>query len=375
MAVRTLSAYQLAGLLGDEPLQRPAHRHLGARLRLLALDGRLVEGVRLPSERDLAGQLGISRATVAAAYAALRDQAVLESRPGSGNYVRSKPVAGAQLGGARVDGAIVMTFSAAPAAPGVAEAYARAFESLPELLAGHGYFPDGLEVLRERLAAWYARRGLPTDPDQIIVTGGALPALNLVGQALLEPGDRVLVESPTYANGLESLRGRGARLVPVPMTATGWDLDGVSSALRQTAPRLAYLIPDFHNPTGSLMTADARRELGEAFRRERCIPVVDETMVETNLDAVEMPAPFATWHPETITLGSSSKAFWAGLRTGWIRAPRSMVRQLVERRATVDLGSAAIEQLVLAELLVDPEALLVPHRARLRAQRDHLLAS
>jgi DNA-binding transcriptional MocR family regulator len=375
VAVRTLTAYQLAGLLGDRPLQRPAHRDLSARLRLLTLDGRLVEGVRLPSERDLAGRLQISRSTVAAAYAALRADAVLESRPGSGNYLRGTPVAGARLGGVReVGGAIVMTFSAAPAAPGVADAYGRAFVALPQLLAGHGYFPDGLEVLRERLAAWYGRRGLPTDPDQIIVTGGALPALNLVGQALLEPGDRVLVESPTYANGLEALRGRGARLVPVPMTATGWDLDAVASALRQAAPRLAYLIPDFQNPTGSLMAADVRRELAAALRRERCIPVVDETMVETNLDAADMPAPFASWDPETITLGSSSKAFWAGLRTGWIRAPRSVVRQLVERRATVDLGSAAVEQLVLAELLVDPEAVLVPHRARLRAQREHLLA-
>ena len=128
----------------------------------------------------------------------------------------------------------------------------------------------------------------------------------------------------------------------------------LDSALRQSAPRLAYLIPDFHNPTGALLGAGDRRQLGSALRRDRCIPLVDETLVELGLDGQEMPPPFAAGNPDTITVGSASKAFWGGLRIGWIRAPRSLVRPLVESRASVDLGAAPVEQLVLAELLAGP---------------------
>ncbi len=377
MATRWIPTAQLADMVGPAPLRRPIHTSLAGRLRLLVTDGRLVEGVRLPSERELAARLGISRSTVAAAYAALREAGCLESRPGSGNFIRISPadLASRHFPGTvrEAEGAITMTFSAAAGSPGLVEAYAQAVAALPQLLSGHGYFPDGLPALRERLAERYTARGLPTEPAQMIITSGALAAINLVAHTVLEPGDRVLVESPSYPNALESFRRHSARLVPAPMTGTGWDLAGISSALRQSAPRMAYLIPDFHNPTGALLGAADRRQLGSALRRERCIPLVDETLVEVSLDGQEMPPPFAVGSPDTITIGSASKAFWGGLRIGWIRAPRSLVRPLVESRASVDLGAAPVEQLVLAELLDRAELILDEQRARLREQRDELM--
>ena len=235
MATRWIPAAQLADLVGPAPLRRPIHTSLAGRLRLLVTDGRLVEGVRLPSERELAARLGISRSTVAAAYAALREAGCLESRPGSGNFIRISPadLASRHFPGTvrEAEGAITMTFSAAAGSPGLVEAYAKAVAALPQLLSGHGYFPDGLPALRERLAERYAARGLPTEPAQMIITSGALAAINLVAHTVLEPGDRVLVESPSYPNALESFRRHSARLVPAPMTGTGWDLAGISSAL------------------------------------------------------------------------------------------------------------------------------------------------
>ena len=375
VAIRWISARQLADLLDPRPLRRPAYQDLSQRLRMLAVDGRLVDGVRLPSERELAAQLSLSRSTVAAAYALLRDQGCLRTRQGSGNYLELAPnTQAAGLGGAReVDGAIMMTFSAAAAAPGVAGAYARAVELLPSLLAGHGYLPEGLPVLRERLADWYAARGLATDPAQVIITGGALAALNLITETVLDAGDRVLVESPSYPNALEALRRRGARLIGAPMAERGWDFDTLRAATRQSAPRLAYVIPDFHNPTGRLMGAEAREQLGRMLRRERCRPVIDETLVELNLDGVDMPPPFAAGQEDAITIGSASKTFWGGLRIGWIRAPHALVRPLVEARATVDLAAAATEQLVLAELLAARAEIVAEQQNRMRAGRDHLL--
>jgi DNA-binding transcriptional MocR family regulator len=149
-----------------------------------------------------------------------------------------------------------------------------------------------------------------------------------------------------------------------------------AATLRQAAPRLAYAIPDNHNPTGLTLPAGERESLVALARATRTPLVVDETTAELRLDGdAPEPAPLAAHDPagETvITIGSMSKAFWAGLRIGWIRASPTLVQRLALARATVDLSSPVIEQLVATELLADPDAVLVPQRAALRARRDML---
>ena len=136
---------------------------------------------------------------------------------------------------------------------------------LPRYLAGTGYHPLGLTSLREALADRFTERGLPTTPDQVMVTSGALAGLAVTARALLSPGDRVLLESPTYPNAIDTLRRSGARPVALPLDRDGWDVEAAEAALRQTAPRAAYLIPDFHNPTGALMPDAQRAALGDAL--------------------------------------------------------------------------------------------------------------
>jgi len=374
---RWLSAAGLHELLGSDRLRSPAYQDLAERIRYLVVDGRLPVGTRLPSERELATALRLSRSTVTAAYARLGTAGYLRARQGAGNFVVVPP--GRALGGlpgvglTPEAGTLNLTFGAPAAPAGVAEAYAGAVEQLPGLLRSHGYSADGLPVLRERIAAWYTARGLPTAPAQVVVTSGALAALNVVAAALLGPGDRVLVEAPSYVNALEALRRRGARLLPYPLGPDGWDAPGFDATVRQTAPRAAYLVPEFQNPTGSWLAEELRPELAASLRRNRTVAVVDETLVETRLDGQPPRLPFAACLPDAVTLGSASKAFWGGLRVGWVRAPRELVRTLVENRATLDLGTAPLEQLVLAGLLEDPEPVLADQRRRLREQRDRLV--
>jgi DNA-binding transcriptional MocR family regulator len=372
---RWLSAAGLSDLLGPDPLHSPAYRDLAERVRFLVVDGRLAVGTRLPSERELARVLRLSRSTVTAAYAQLGTAGYLRARQGAGNFVVVPPgqaldgLPGVGLGGA---GTLNLAFAAPSAPAGLTEAYHRAVEQLPSLLRSHGYSADGLPVLRERIADWYTARGLTTSASQIVVTGGALAALNLVAAALLGPGDRVLVETPTYANALEALRRRGTRPMAYPLGPDGWDAAGFDATLRQTAPRAAYLIPEFQNPTGSWLAEGLRPELAASMRRNRTVAIVDETLVETRLDGQPPRVPLAAFLPDAITLGSASKAFWGGLRIGWVRSPRELVRTLVESRTTLDLGTAPLEQLVLAALLEDPGPVLADHRRRLREQRDRL---
>lgn len=375
MPVRWLSAAHVRGLLASPTGNVPLYRDLADRIRMLVVDGRLAHGVRMPSERELAVALGVSRSTVAAGYAELRSVGLLQARPGSGNFVTApagRPDASSPWSTATEDGVIGLTYASTSAPEGLASYYASAALRLPELMAGTGYFPDGLLALRLVLADWFTGRGLPTDPDQLVVTTGALSALNIVARTVLAPGDRVLMESPTYPNAIEAVRRCGGRPVPYPLPPGGWQADDLELTLRQTAPAMAYLIPDHQNPTGAWMSEQVRPAVAAALQRTRTVAVVDETLVEVTLDGDPPRKPLGAYLPGAVTIGSASKAFWGGLRIGWIRAPKDLVRPLIETRAATDLGAAPFEQLVLADLLADPAAVLTSQRLRLRRQRDHL---
>jgi DNA-binding transcriptional MocR family regulator len=375
-----MAASRLAELVGGFD-RRPAYLGLADELRLLVGDGRLGIDLRLPSERDLSVALGVSRTTVTRAYAALVEAGFAVARRGSGTYTRLP-------GGRRqlldrtltphADGdtdLVDLSCAAGSAPPGVAAAYTEAVAELPAYLGGHGYFPTGLPALQEAIAATYDARGLPTDPAQILVVPGALSALMVVAQALVTARDRVVVESPGYPNAHAALGRAGARPVALPMDVDGWDLDTVGRIVRQAEPALAYLIPDFQNPTGNLMGDAQRQEYAALLRRTGTVAVVDESHVALQLDVARMPRPFASYAHDAITLGSASKSLWGGLRIGWIRCPLPLVERLVGARVALDLGSPVLEQLVAARLLAEAETHGGPHRARLRSQRDALVAA
>ena len=374
--IRSIHASRVATLVGDFD-RSPAYAGLAEALRLLIGDGRITLDTRLPSERELTDALGVSRTTVTRAYAELRDGGYAEARRGAGTFTRvpggrARAHDRALLPRPGDDEAIDLNCAAASAPPGIAAAYTEAAAELPAYLGGHGYFPAGLPRLQEAIAATYDARGLPTDPDQIMVTPGALSAAAIVAQALTGPGERVLVETPVYPNATQAIRQGGARITGSPVDPEGWDLDAVGATLRQTSPRLAYLIPDFQNPTGHVMTDEQRMEYATHLRRTRTVAVVDEAHQALALEGQSMPRPFAAYAPDTITIGSASKAFWGGLRLGWLRAPRGRMDALTQARMGLDLGAPVLEQLVLARLMERPDEILAVHRARLREQRDAL---
>src|SRR5262249_39919551 len=215
---------------------------------------------------------------------------------------------------------------------GLRGAMAAALALLPAYLHGQGYDSYGLPVLREAIARRYTERGLPTAPEQVFVTCGAQHAFDLLLRCLVSPLDPVLVESPTYPNALDALARARARAVAGGLAREGWDTEAFVAALRQSLPRLAYLMPDFHNPAGHLMSARDRAALATAAAATGTRLVIDETFAELSLGDGEpaLPAPLAAWDPagQVITIGSMSKAFWAGLRVGWVRAEPGLAAQL-----------------------------------------------
>lgn len=380
MALPGVSAARIRHLLGDRDPRVPAYRWLSDGLRLLIADGRIPSGHALPSERRLTTELGLSRTTVTRAYGVLGESGFLLSRQGSG-HVATLPLGRARLGvgGAMLPGSgttddlLDLSCAACRAPAGTAEAYAAALAALPSYLAGTGYVTAGLAELRELIAARYAQRGLPTDPDQVLVVGGALAGVSLAVRALTSPGQRVLVESPSYPNAIDAARRSGVRLVPLPVEPDGWDLDLAVATIAAARPVAAQLILDFHNPTGSLLPDAGRERLAAALRRAGTVAIVDETMLEVRLDDGPVPLPFAAHLSRCVLVGSSSKSHWGGLRVGWLRVPRPLLPRLLQARIADDLGAPILEQLALVELLRRSPGLHPERRDELRASRQAMV--
>ncbi len=367
-------AHRVVELLGPWRRGGTSRERLAASLRSLVLEGRLAVESRLPAERTLATALGVSRATVTGAYDQLREQGYVASRQGSGSWVtlpaghRMAP-SDAIVGGSGLD----MRISAMPAPAVLADVFETAARELTHWLDHHGYDPLGLPPLREAIARRFCRRGLPTRPEQILVTNGALHALDLTIRATLPRGRRALVELPSYPVALDALRAAGARLVPVPMSEHGWDVDALEASVRNQPPVLAYLIPDFHNPTGRLMDVADRQRVLRVLQNAGTTPVVDETFAELNLDGVAIPPPAAAFGGDrTITLGSLSKSVWGGLRVGWVRAEPAVIHRLASARAAIDLSSPLFEQIVATHTLERLDEILAERREVIRIRRAAL---
>ncbi len=378
MANRSLDVDLLARELGNwrtSSRSGPAYHGLADAIRLLIVDGRVPVGARLPSERALAETLRVSRTTVTSAYTQLRDDGYLRARRGARSTTalplspsRAAPVAAptANLAAATL---------AAPAAV-VSRAFAEAAEQLTPYLHSFGIELAGVPPLRQAIAERYCARGLPTEPDEIMVTTGALHAIGLILATFTQPDDRVLVEQPTYHGALATMATRGLRPVPVAMAPEGWELDAVEAAVRQVAPAMAYLIPDNHNPTGMTLPAAERTRLAHIISETRTRTIVDETITDMWLDE-QVPGPFAasmtTRRDLVLTVGSMSKSFWGGLRIGWIRGDRGALATIAALRPSLDMGTPILEQLAGARLLAAEDEVLPERRELLRARRALLL--
>jgi DNA-binding transcriptional MocR family regulator len=364
MAESILSARALETLLGEWRGNDSAYQALAERVRLLILDGRIPVDTRLPAERDLAQRLRLSRTTVTAAYGHLREHGLVQSLRGSGSVTR--------LPGAP---------SMLPALPETdyidfSKAAPTALPWLPEVARQ----PIGTPALRAAIADRYTARGLPTSPEQIMVTIGAQHAIALLSRALVGRGDRAIIEAPTYPHAYEALRVAGARLVPVAVVphdaggGAGDETGAMTRAIRHSNPVAAYLMPDFQNPTGRSLSVDARERVLDAAARQGTVVIADETTGELDIDRAGEPLlPLAAYGP-AIMVGSVGKTVWGGVRVGWIRADRPLIRRLLAVRSPGDLGTPIIEQLLVTRLLERMDDILELRREQLRAGRDRLEA-
>lgn len=371
-----VSARALAASLGGWRTREPAYEALADGIRLLCLDNRLAPRTALPAERELAAALQVSRSTVAAAYRSLRETAHIASLRGSGSV--TLPLGRRDPGRIHAaDGMIDLQQASPPAWPGLAGIMAETAAGASALVSRVGYDVIGRIELREAIARRYTDRGIATHPDEVLVTTGAQSAIQLVGSVLIGRGDRVLVETPTYPHAADALRRAGARLVGIPVTTDdGWDLDRAEQAFARTLPVMAYLMPDFQNPTGRSMSEGERQSLLAAGERCGSVLVLDETTADLDIDrGLRAPGFGASEHGTVVRIGSLGKTVWGGLRLGWVRADGDLIRRLVAARPAHDLGTPEFEQAIATRLLGRFDEVVAQRSELLRSGRDAAVAA
>jgi DNA-binding transcriptional MocR family regulator len=350
----------------------PLPRRLAHTIRSRILSGLLPADVVLPPERSVATALGVSRSTVVAALDELRLSGFLESRQGSGTWVAggSDPTdAPAAVAIRLLTGAGNVNLAAS--VPGDAAHLPPLELDLADLVAvvpAHGYAPAGLATLREAIAARHDALGLWTTPDQIHVTNGAQHALELALEAFTEPGDVVAIEDPTYVGILDLIEARGLRALPIPLDDVDDDESKrLARLLRGGRVRAAFLVPAVHSPTGRVRTTAAMRRLARLLD-VAAIPVIEDNTVADLTFRGKRPPSLAALceRAPVVSVESTSKVAWGGLRVGWLRADPPLVERTVAARTRRDFGTSVPSQLLALRLLEHYDDVVARRRESLR---------
>ncbi|MFE4719349.1 PLP-dependent aminotransferase family protein, partial [Streptomyces sp. NPDC056728] len=255
---------------------------------------------------------------------------------------------------------------------GVSEAFRAVLDEQPKAALQYST-TEGDPGLRTAVAARVGARGLPTAPDDLVITTGSQQGLSLLASALIEPGDVVLVENPCYLAALQVFGFAGARVVPVPDLA---DLDDI---VRRERPKFFYTVPNFQNPTGRTMSDAQRASVAEVAARRGMWIVEDDPYGELRYEgeATGWIASYPGAEDRTVLMGSFSKVMAPGLRIGWLRAPAELLRACAVAKQAADLHTPTVTQLAAARYLADRD--LDAHTATVReaygARRDAMLAA
>lgn len=397
------------------PLDRnsptPLYEQIEQNLRQGILSGSLAPETRLPASRQLARGLGVNRITVENAYAALEADGLVYARVGSGTYVLPPPPL-PQIPPKSAEAAWPLWQQTLPER----SLGARAVVEQMRLAAGRAdhisfaggisdsrLFPaedfrkvlqavmrrDGIAALdygdrrgyaplRETIAHILASQGLQTSPENILITAGSQQALALVSQLLLEPGDTILVESPTYSGALDLFRALNFKIISAPVDSQGMQVDLLEKQLQQHHPKLVYTIPNFHNPTGTCLSGGRRRELIILSDRYN-VPILEDDFVgDLRYEGRAQPALKAL-DPggRVIHVSTFSKMLMPGLRVGFLVADGPVYEGLVKYKRVNDLATSSLIQRALRDYVTVGryQAHLRRSSQVFRKRRDTMLAA
>lgn len=352
----------------------------------------LPSGTKLPPERELADFFAVSRTTAINAYRKLEQQGLVWTKGGSGTYVARgcddqslSEVPWPQLFTAYPKNplaTILRDLVSAPApstlslAAGMPDPALYPMDTIAELFnhnfgsaapADFGHIPtEGYNPLRKAIAAMLREKGIPTSTENILTLSGSQQGLYLLSKVLLEPGDYVVTEAPTFIGAIQVFQAAGARILSLPCSEKS-PLELLEDFLIRYRPKLLYIIPTYQNPTGKVMPKQERQDLINLAKRHRLVIVEDDPYSDLHYD--EQP-PQALKAIDTyggvVYLGSFSKILFPGLRTGYLAGPPILINRLALEKQYIDLHSNNIAQWLVALFL--NEGKLAPHLSNVRKE-------
>lgn len=350
------------------------------RMRRLIESGALQPGEQLPSIRSLAESTGVNKLTVIEAYSVLEADGLVHARQGSGYFVSSAPIPYSQSTShfappqkvilSEQQGESFFNFYIAavsardrtemmdlglgiPADSGLEDLQRiarRAMKQVGSTLFNYE-LPHGQLTLRQQIARMLVQRGLEVTPDNLIITNGSKQALSLALHYYVQPGDWVIVESPTYHGVLNILSHLKAKVIGIPMTAEGMNLELLEQYLHTHRPKLIYTISTLHNPTG-VTTSQAHRSLVlRLAQRYNCVILEDNAYEGLNIEPVPPPIKALDQNDVVTYIGTFSKTLMPGIRVGYMVVTGEHYQPLVERKLLNDYHVSTVSQAIVSEYL------------------------
>jgi 2-aminoadipate transaminase len=367
----------------EVPLYRQLFEQIATRIR----SGEMARGEKLPPTRELAGQLGLNRTTVSAAYELLETEGLIAGQVGRGSFVTGAaarpgvdwpallPRAGSTAAFSREEISFVMSRPSRDLFPlddfrASCSAVLERSDLADILQLGS---PSGYEPLRRRLLDDARREHLAGTGDDLLITNGCQQALDLIGRVLLRPGDPVAIEDPVYPGLKNLVAGLGAQLIAIPVGPHGVDPGQFERVLRER-PRFLVVTSNFQNPTGATLPLEARRALIESARAAGVPVVENDAYGDLRYSGDRLPAiKQLDDGGGTVLLRSFSKVSFPGLRVGWALGPKPLIDRLRQAKEAADLHTDQLAQAVLLEFVESGR--LEAHRRRVLEEGAARLAA
>jgi DNA-binding transcriptional MocR family regulator len=365
----------------------PVYTQIFEQIRRQILSGELMPGFRLPPERKLAESLNINRTTVLNAYRELKAEGLVGSRVGQGtvvlSYLQEEPSSGSidlqephwnqifnrytgEIGSTIVADLLmlasrkdVISFATGIASPEISPL--EALEGIEnELVMQKNYRAllhsptEGFASLREAICSLMQKRGVYCQVEEVMALSGSQQGIDLTARILLEPGDIVVVEEPTFFPAAQAFKAIGARVMGVPIDDKGMRIDILEQLLHRYRPKLVYTMPTFHNPTGTEMEIERRKKLLELAYKYRVIILEDDAYGDLCYEGHLLPTLKSMDNDGyVIYLSTFSKNVYSGLRLGWMTAHRKVIKRFAAAKQVMDLHSSSLSQWIIERFITN----------------------
>ncbi|MCQ4922681.1 PLP-dependent aminotransferase family protein [Tissierella carlieri] len=346
----------------NKDIDTPLYIQLYENFKVLIEENQL-EKEKLPSIRSLAKSLGVNNVTVVSAYKLLEKEGYVYSIKGSGTYIKKLPISDdmpyleegdmeLMVSGILPVSKDSINFASMSPTPDLfpIEEFKQALVEVLDRDGGQAFlYPEiiGYEPLRESISKFLVENyGTKVDKDQILITSGGQQGLDIISKTLINHGDCILVENPTYSGALSAFKSRGAKIIGIPMNEDGIDIDLLKSYVKRYSPKFLYMMTNYQSPTTYSYSDDKKKELLFLSKEHEFYIIEDDFLTDLSFDDNDKKSTLKSMdkHNQIIFIKSFSKIFMPGVRIGFITLPNKLFKEIIKAKHTTDVSSSGYLQ-------------------------------